>query len=59
MICLCIFTGYQYYMGQELKNALWENVVTVIISFYFWQKVWESKRDPLVDNDDKDDGVII
>lgn len=50
MLCLCIFTGYQMRTGQEIKNALWENAVTVIISFYFGQKVGESKRDPLIDN---------
>jgi uncharacterized membrane protein len=22
----------------------------MVISFYFWQKVWEAKRDPLVDD---------
>ena len=52
MLCLCIFTGYQIFTGQEIKNSLWENVVTVIISFYFWQKVWESKKDPLIDLDE-------
>lgn len=53
MVCLCVFTGYQIFTAQEIKNSLWENVVTVIISFYFWQKVWESKKDPLInlDND--------
>lgn len=39
MVSLCIFTGYQMRTGQEIKNALRENVVTVIISFYFGQKV--------------------
>ena len=53
MVCLCVFTGYQIFTAQEIKNSLWENVVTVIISFYFGQKVWESKKDPLInlDND--------
>ena len=52
MICLCIFTGYQIRIGQEIANKLWENVVLMIVSFYFWQKVWESKKDPLVDLDE-------
>lgn len=58
MVCLCVFTGYQIFTAQEIKNSLWENVVTVIISFYFWQKVWESKKDPLInlDEDNKDNG---
>lgn len=61
MICLCVFTGYQYWIGQEITIKLWETVVTAIVSFYFWQKVWEVKRDPLVDlsdDDEKDGGVI-
>jgi len=49
MLCLCIFTGYQYRIGQEIPNKLRETVVTAIVSFYFWQKVWESKKDPLID----------
>ena len=58
MVCLCVFTGYQIFTAQEIKNSLWENVVTVIISFYFGQKVWESKKDPLInlDNDKDDNG---
>ena len=57
MICLCIFTWYQYYIWQEITIKLWETVVTAIVSFYFGQKVGEAKRDPLVDNyweNDKD-----
>ena len=54
MVCLCVFTGYQIFTAQEIKNSLWENVVTVIISFYFGQKVGESKKDPLITLDDKD-----
>lgn len=53
MVCLCLFTGYQMWKWQEIKNSLRENVVTVIISFYFGQKVGESKKDPLIDNEEK------
>ena len=53
MICLCIFTGYQYWIGQEIPNKLWETVVTAIVSFYFGQKVWEAKRDPLINNEEE------
>lgn len=61
MICLCIFTGYQYWIGQEITIKLRETVVTAIVSFYFGQKVWEAKKDPLVDLSDnkKDDGTTI
>lgn len=51
MICLCVFTGYQYWIGQEITIKLRETVVTAIVSFYFGQKVWESKADPLIDID--------
>ena len=50
MICLCVFTWYQYWIEQEISNKLRETVVTSIVSFYFGQKVWESKKDPLIDN---------
>lgn len=54
MICLCLFTWYQYWLWQEIPNKLRETVVTAIVSFYFWQKVWESKKDPLIDNNEND-----
>jgi hypothetical protein len=53
MICLCIFTWYQYRIGQEISNKLRETVVTSIVSFYFWQKVGESKKDPLINNNEE------
>lgn len=54
MICLCIFTAIQMWKWQEIKNSLWENVVLMIVSFYFWQKVGEVSKDPLIDRK-KDD----
>jgi len=51
MICLCVFTGYQYFIWQEITIKLRETVVTAIVSFYFGQKVWESKADPLLKYD--------
>jgi len=30
---------------------MFEFALTSIISFYFWQKVWEAKRDPLIHDD--------
>ena len=53
MICLCIFTWYQYWIWQEISNKLRETVVTSIVSFYFWQKVGESKKDPLINNNEE------
>lgn len=54
MICLCIFTWYQYVIGHEISIQLRETVVTAIVSFYFWQKVGEAKKDPLIDKTDKE-----
>lgn len=54
MVCLCLFTWYQYRIWQEISIQLRETVVTAIVSFYFWQKVWEAKKDPLVDKTDED-----
>lgn len=52
MVCLCIFTGYQIFTGQEITNKLRETVVTALVSFYFWQKVGEAKKDPLIKEDE-------
>lgn len=52
MVCLCIFTGYQYFIWHEISIQLWETVVTAIVSFYFWQKVGEAKKDPLIKEDE-------
>ena len=60
MICLCVFTGYQYWIGQEVTIKLWETVVTACISFYFWQKSMQYtepdslvKRDKEANNEEK------
>lgn len=54
MICLCIFTWWQYWIWHEVSIQLRETVVTAIVSFYFWQKVWEAKKDPLIDKTNKE-----
>lgn len=54
MICLCIFTWWQYRIWHEVSIQLRETVVTAIVSFYFWQKVWEAKKDPLIDKTNKE-----
>lgn len=33
-----------------IETSLFNNAMLMVISFYFWQKVGETKRDPLVDN---------
>jgi len=57
MICLCIFTGYQYITWKEITIQLRDSVVTSIVAFYFGQKVWESKKDTLI-KEEKDESQI-
>jgi len=33
-----------------IETSLFNNAMLMVISFYFGQKVWESKKDPLIDN---------
>lgn len=33
-----------------IETSLFNNAMLMVISFYFGQKVWESKRDPLIDS---------
>ena len=39
-----------------VETSLFNNAMLMVISFYFGQKVWESKKDPLIDNANKNDG---
>ena len=32
-----------------IETSLFNNAMLMVISFYFGQKVWESKKDPLID----------
>ena len=41
--------------GEE--TSLFNNAMLMVISFYFGQKVWEAKRDPLIDNSSEDDKI--
>ena len=38
-----------------VETSLFNNAMLMVISFYFGQKVWESKKDPLLDTTNKDD----
>jgi hypothetical protein len=33
-----------------IETSLFNNAMLMVISFYFGQKFWESKRDPLIDS---------
>lgn len=42
-----------YLTVNWIETSLFNNAMLMVISFYFGQKVWESKKDPLLDWDDK------
>ena len=45
-----------YLTLNNIETSLFNNAMLMVISFYFGQKVWESKKDPLIDNANKNDG---
>jgi hypothetical protein len=42
-----------YLTVNWIETSLFNNAMLMVISFYFGQKVWESKKDPLLDWNDK------
>ena len=38
-----------------IETSLFNNAMLMVISFYFGQKVWESKKDPLIDTNNGND----
>ena len=38
-----------------IETSLFNNAMLMVISFYFGQKVWESKKDPLIDTNKEND----
>lgn len=42
-----------YLTVNWIETSLFNNAMLMVISFYFGQKVWESKKDPLLDWDEK------
>ena len=44
-----------YLTLNDIETSLFNNAMLMVISFYFGQKVWESKKDPLIDNDNGND----
>lgn len=52
-LVLSFQTVYMTLKGEE--TSLFNNAMLMVISFYFGQKVWEAKRDPLIDNSSEDE----
>ena len=44
-----------YLTLNDIETSLFNNAMLMVISFYFGQKVWESKKDPLIDNTSEND----
>lgn len=64
MTVLC-FLVLRVVIAQNVENELaktilqmFEFAVTSIISFYFGQKVWESKKDTLISKNNKDGTIL-
>lgn len=64
MTVLC-FLVLWVVIAQNVENEMaktvlqmFEFAVTSIISFYFGQKVWEAKKDPLINNEDNNGGIL-
>ena len=47
-IVLAFQTVYLTIKGEETK--LFNDALLMIISFYYWQKIWKAQKDPLVDD---------
>ena len=46
-----------YLTMNGIETSLFNNAMLMIVSFYFWQKVWKAQADPLIDNDWEDDKI--
>jgi len=56
-LLLTLVLGFQtvYLTLNWIETSLFNNAMLMVISFYFGQKVGESKADPLVDWDDEEE----
>ena len=59
-LILTLVLGFQtvYLTLKGEETSLFNNAMLMVISFYFWQKVWEAKADPLIDDDDRNGTVL-
>jgi len=53
LLTLVLWFQTVYLTINWVETSLFNNAMLMVISFYFGQKVWESKKDPLLDWDDK------
>lgn len=55
ILTLVLWFQTVYLTINWVETSLFNNAMLMVISFYFGQKVWESKKDPLIDTTNKDD----
>ena len=57
-LILTVVLSFQtiYLTLQGIETSLLNNAMLMVISFYFGQKVWEAKADPLIDGNKEEDG---
>lgn len=55
-LILTLVLGFQtvYLTLNWIETSLFNNAMLMVISFYFGQKVWENKKDPLIDSETYD-----
>lgn len=53
-LILTLILSFQtiYLTINWIETSLFNNAMLMVISFYFGQKVWEAKADPLIDRDE-------
>jgi len=56
LLTLVLWFQTVYLTINWVETSLFNNAMLMVISFYFGQKVWESKKDPLIDNTNENDG---
>jgi len=50
LILTLVLSFQTVYLTLEwIETSLFNNAMLMVISFYFWQKVGENKKDPLLD----------
>jgi hypothetical protein len=42
-----------YLTLNQVETSLFNNAMLMVISFYFGQKVWESRKDPLIQSNNQ------
>ena len=55
LLTLVLWFQTVYLTINWVETSLFNNAMLMVISFYFGQKVWEAKKDPLIDTYNEND----